>query len=66
MPERDVPSLTDALQRLIEAPGLRRRLGANAHRYVLTEFPIEDSARKLVTLFREVATGREGRVGVGG
>jgi colanic acid/amylovoran biosynthesis glycosyltransferase len=50
VPERDVPALADALDRLIADPGLGRGLAENARRFVAAEFNAEVQNRALFGL----------------
>jgi glycosyltransferase involved in cell wall biosynthesis len=60
----DVPALSAALQRLLEDPGLRERMGraavANAARFSLTRY-----AGRLTQIYRELANGRTVHPSVG-
>jgi len=47
-------ALTGAINRLIEAPELRARLGAAARDHVLERYGIEHTARKYLDLYREL------------
>lgn len=50
----DHDALASAINRLIEAPALRARLGAAARGHVLERFGIENTARKYLDLYREL------------
>ncbi len=54
------------LEKLIEDPPLRHRLGQNARRHVLAAHDIERSADAYIALIREVVAGRARRRFVGG
>lgn len=55
IPIDDVTALTAALQRLIENPDLRRRLGQRAMEVVSAEFNARHNAQKLVGLLKQIA-----------
>jgi len=57
IPPGDVEALTDALQRLIEDPDLRRRLGAAARDRALTHYSLGAMAERALAAYHE-AMGR--------
>jgi glycosyltransferase involved in cell wall biosynthesis len=57
VPPDDRPALVHALQRLVEDPDLRLRLGLAARELVDREFDAEKNARRLADLLRDVAGG---------
>jgi glycosyltransferase involved in cell wall biosynthesis len=50
-PPRDARSLADALERYIQDPGLRRRLGNAGRAKVVGEFDLNKNAAKLAQYF---------------
>ena len=50
-PEKNVESLTRAMEMLLDNPGLRERLGANARQKVMANFSLDRSTAKLRWLF---------------
>ncbi len=54
VPPRDVGALADALDRLIEDPGLRRRLGKAARQRVIKHFSTAQRIDKLEALYRSI------------
>ena len=50
-PEKDVESLSRAIAMLLDDPGLRERLGANARQKVMANFSLDRSTAKLRRLF---------------
>jgi glycosyltransferase involved in cell wall biosynthesis len=57
VPEGDVPALTEALRRLMDDPGLRRRLGAQALE-TAREYQAEAVTDRWISLAEEVAAER--------
>jgi glycosyltransferase involved in cell wall biosynthesis len=55
VPVGDIEALTDAMRRLIEDPGLRRRLGRKAREDHARAYDIRGYVTKLVSLWRDVA-----------
>ena len=55
VPPGDVPALAKAMQRLIEDPGLRERLGREAKRFHQANLEISSYARHLSQIWWEVA-----------
>jgi glycosyltransferase involved in cell wall biosynthesis len=51
VPEKDPVALANALQRLIESPALRTRLGQNGRQKVVQEFDVHENAKRLAVLF---------------
>ena len=51
VPPRDAKSLADALERYIQEPGLRRRLGNAGRAKVVGEFDLNQNAAKLAQHF---------------
>jgi glycosyltransferase involved in cell wall biosynthesis len=61
-PYLDVPAFADCVQRLREAPELRRRCGAVAARRVRAEYSLEAQApRLLFSIQRQLAAREDGR-----
>ena len=56
----EVEPLASAIQRLLDDPELRRRLGANARRLVDDRFSVEAMSDSLVKLYDRVLSGRAG------
>ena len=54
VPPRDVDALAAALRRLIEAPALRRRLGARGREIVAAEFSLDRVNRETLAVYREL------------
>ncbi len=54
VPEDDAPALTAALQRLVDEPGLRSRLGGDARRRVMALFTSEAIAHRQLEFLRTV------------
>lgn len=54
VPPRDPAALADALERLIQDPSLRRRLGREGRRTVVEEYDIRRSAAQVEAAFREI------------
>ena len=54
----EVEPLASAIQRLLDDPELRRRLGANARRLVDDRFSVEAMSDSLVKLYDRVLSGR--------
>ena len=54
VPPRDVGALADALDRLIEDPGLRLRLGKAARQRVINHFSSQQRIDKLEALYRSI------------
>jgi glycosyltransferase involved in cell wall biosynthesis len=50
-PEKDAESLSRAMEMLLDNPGLRERLGANARQKVMANFSVDRSTAKLRCLF---------------
>jgi glycosyltransferase involved in cell wall biosynthesis len=50
-PEKDVESLSRAMEMLLDNPGLRERLGGNARQKVMANFSLDRSTAKLRWLF---------------
>ncbi len=57
VPQRDVPALAGALDRLLGDPELRRRLGTAARRRVLEGFSTKVRLDRLERLYRRLAVG---------
>jgi glycosyltransferase involved in cell wall biosynthesis len=51
VPVRDSAALADALQRLIDDPALRQRMGQAGREKILQEFNLQTSAAKRARLF---------------
>lgn len=49
----NVDELTDALERLLQDPALRQRLGSEGRQKVLNEFNVDRSAARIYSLFEE-------------
>jgi colanic acid/amylovoran biosynthesis glycosyltransferase len=58
--QRDASDLAQALERLIADPDLRPRLGKEGRRAVLEGFQVQDSAKKLASVFRSAIGRRQG------
>jgi glycosyltransferase involved in cell wall biosynthesis len=56
VPVRDVAALTQAIRRLHDEPGVRRRMGAAARERIRTAFRIEDTIAKTLALYQSLAT----------
>ena len=56
-PPRDVEALADALQRLLQSPELRSRMGRQGREKVFREFNLQRSAEQLSNLFLTTAKG---------
>jgi colanic acid/amylovoran biosynthesis glycosyltransferase len=56
--QRDAAELAQALERLIEDAGLRRQLGKEGRRAVLEGFQVQENAKKLASVFRDVVERR--------
>lgn len=54
VPEKDITALADALQRLIEDPALRQKLGQAGREKIIAEFEIDQNAERLAGHFEEV------------
>jgi hypothetical protein len=54
VPEEDVPALTEALQRLLDAPGERAAAGARGRRRVMAEYSDEAVASRLLDFWRSL------------
>jgi glycosyltransferase involved in cell wall biosynthesis len=57
VPWGDAPALADALQRLSDDPGLRRRLGRAGRETILRHFDIRRSAEQMAALLQAAASG---------
>ena len=51
-PEKDAPSLADALQRLLQDSALRRKLGQNGRKKIMAAFDVDKNAQQLASLFQ--------------
>jgi glycosyltransferase involved in cell wall biosynthesis len=60
VPEGDVPALTDALRRVMDDDGLRRRLGAGALRSA-AEYHVDTVVERWISLFEELDGKRRAR-----
>lgn len=60
VPPGDIDALTNVLQRLIDHPNLRLRLGEQAAQLIQTEHDAERNTRGLLSLLKSVAAGRHG------
>lgn len=58
VPERDAHALAAALERLINDPTLRRRLGQQGRQMVLSGFDIHSTAAQMATAFQAIRTRR--------
>jgi glycosyltransferase involved in cell wall biosynthesis len=54
VPRRSPDSLAIALKQLLESPGERDRLGANARRYAEQHFSAEASAQQVMAVYDRV------------
>src|SRR5687767_3132840 len=61
VPVNDAPALAAAARRLLEEPGLRRRLAEGAVRRVRQEFEHETMARRTLAIYRRVLERQEPR-----
>jgi glycosyltransferase involved in cell wall biosynthesis len=57
VPAGDVTTLSDALRRLINDPGLRNRFGEDAHHLVVRSHDAKRNAERLLDLLKETAGG---------
>ena len=55
VPVEDAEALAARLRHLIEAPDLRRRMGANARRLIETHYSIQRTAEQHIALYQELA-----------
>ena len=54
VPERDAHTLAQAIERLINAPDLRQKLGEQGRQTVLAGFDIHQTAAQMVAIFQEM------------
>ncbi len=54
VPVGDVPALAQAMEKLCDDPGLRRRFGENARTRIATRFRNEDTVIRTMDLYREI------------
>jgi glycosyltransferase involved in cell wall biosynthesis len=54
VPPKNAGALADALQRLIERPGLRRQMGREARRIAERDFDLDIVVRRTLALYREL------------
>jgi glycosyltransferase involved in cell wall biosynthesis len=57
VPEADANAIADAVERLLDDPPLRRRLGASARAFVQSEFDLDRNIDRLAQRFAEVGAG---------
>lgn len=62
VPVRDPESMAEALGRLINDPGLRRRMGEAARQRILREFTLERQIDQWMELFESVLAEKAGRI----
>lgn len=60
--DNSAPQLTDALARLADDPGLRRRMGARGREAVLDSFSLEGMVENYVGLYRKILPKGEGGI----
>jgi len=58
VPPRDVDALAEAIQRLLDDPGLRKRLGENARAWAVASANLERMGRDYVTFYGGLRDGR--------
>jgi len=54
---KDYKGLAQAIQKLIDQPGLREKMGKAGRRFVLKNYRIEDNADKLISLYENLKNG---------
>ena len=57
-PPRDAAALAEALRKLIEAPGLRAKLGGAGRSFVAERYSWRENAALMAGLYEQVANGR--------